>query len=152
MAQVQITDVVVPAEFTAYQVENSMVSTALFQSGVVLPNGEMQAQLQAGAQQFTVPFWSDIPDIRSLIRGYAFVLQHVSRFPRLRSLRYAEAPKDRDLDRVQHQPEDDSPGKFACDDRERQRRHGNAANGQCRNDQNVGHGGQYQPFRWPQTP
>ena len=32
MAQVQIADVVVPAEFTAYQVENSMVSTALFQS------------------------------------------------------------------------------------------------------------------------
>ena len=29
MAQVQITDVVVPAEFTAYQVENSLVSTAL---------------------------------------------------------------------------------------------------------------------------
>jgi hypothetical protein len=26
MAQVSITDVVVPAEFTAYQVENSMVS------------------------------------------------------------------------------------------------------------------------------
>jgi hypothetical protein len=48
MAQVQITDVVVPAEFTAYQVENSMVSTALFQSGVVFPNGEMRAQLQAG--------------------------------------------------------------------------------------------------------
>jgi hypothetical protein len=69
MAQVQITDVVVPAEFTAYQVENSMVSTALFQSGVVLPNGEMQAQLQAGAQQFTVPFWSDIPDIVWTVRS-----------------------------------------------------------------------------------
>ncbi|MGB6902554.1 MAG: hypothetical protein WBD98_07005 [Acidobacteriaceae bacterium] len=65
MAQVQITDVVVPAEFTAYQVENSMVSTALFQSGVALPNGEMQAQLQAAAQQFTVPFWSDIPDLEA---------------------------------------------------------------------------------------
>jgi cysteine synthase B len=51
MAQVQITDVV-PAEFTAYQVENSMVSTALYPSGVVLPNGEMQAQLNAGAQSF----------------------------------------------------------------------------------------------------
>ena len=62
MAQVQIADVVVPAEFTAYQVENSMVSTALFQSGVALPNGEMAAQLVAGAQSFTVPFWSDIPD------------------------------------------------------------------------------------------
>jgi len=47
---VQIADVAVPAKFTAYQVENSMVSTALFQSGVVLHNGEMQAQLQAGAQ------------------------------------------------------------------------------------------------------
>jgi hypothetical protein len=30
MAQTQITDVVVPTEFTAYQVENSMLSTALF--------------------------------------------------------------------------------------------------------------------------
>jgi hypothetical protein len=28
MAQVQITDVLVPAEFTAFQVENSMVGTA----------------------------------------------------------------------------------------------------------------------------
>ena len=65
MAQVQITDVVVPAEFTQYQIENSMVSTALFQSGVVLPNGEMGAQLNAGAQSFTVPFWSDIPDVEA---------------------------------------------------------------------------------------
>lgn len=65
MAQTQITDVVVPAEFTAYQIENSIVSTALYRSGVVLPNGEMESQLQAGAQQFTVPFWSDIPDIEA---------------------------------------------------------------------------------------
>jgi hypothetical protein len=65
MAQVQITDVVVPAEFTAYQVENSMVSTALFLSGVLVPNGEMQAQLNAGAQQFTVPFWSDLADVEA---------------------------------------------------------------------------------------
>ena len=35
MAQVQIADVVVPAEFTAYQVENSRMSTALYQ-----PTGE----------------------------------------------------------------------------------------------------------------
>ena len=44
MAQVQIADVVVPAEFTAYQVENSMVSTALYRSGVALPNGEMHTR------------------------------------------------------------------------------------------------------------
>jgi hypothetical protein len=39
-----------------------MLSAALFQSGVVLPNGEMSAQHNAGAEQFTVQFWSDIPD------------------------------------------------------------------------------------------
>jgi hypothetical protein len=59
MAQTQISGVIVPAEFTAYQVENSLVSTALFQSGVVVRNGEMAAQLSAGAEQFTVPSWAD---------------------------------------------------------------------------------------------
>jgi hypothetical protein len=60
MAQTQIADVVVPAEFTAYQIEQSLVSTALFQSGVAVRNGEMESQLQAGAEQFTIPFWGDI--------------------------------------------------------------------------------------------
>jgi hypothetical protein len=59
MAQTQIADVIVPAEFTAYQVENSLVSTALFQSGVAVRNGEMVSQLQAGAESFSVPFWAD---------------------------------------------------------------------------------------------
>ena len=65
MAQTQISDVVVPAGFTAYQVENSMVSTAFYQSGVIVGNGEMQSQLVAGAQQFTVPFWSDAGEIEA---------------------------------------------------------------------------------------
>ena len=65
MAQVQIADVIQPDAFTAYQVENSMVSTALFQSGVAIPNGEMAAQLNAGAEFFTVPFWSDLPDVEA---------------------------------------------------------------------------------------
>ena len=69
MAQVQITDVVVPAEFTAYQVENSMVSTALFQSGVVLPQWRDAGSVTGWAQQFTVPFWSDIPDIVWTVRS-----------------------------------------------------------------------------------
>src|ERR1039458_743200 len=34
----QIADIIVPAEFTAYIVENSLVSSALFQSGVAVPN------------------------------------------------------------------------------------------------------------------
>jgi len=59
VAQTQISDVVVPAEFTAYIADNSMVSTALYQSGVAVPNGVMSAQLQAGAEQFTIPMWMD---------------------------------------------------------------------------------------------
>jgi hypothetical protein len=54
MAQVQIADVVVPAEFTAYQVENSMVSTALFQSGVAVQNGEMASQLKEPLLKFPI--------------------------------------------------------------------------------------------------
>jgi len=60
MPVTQISDVIVPAEFTAYQVENSLVSTALFQSGVVAKNGVIAAQLQAGAESFTIPFWGDL--------------------------------------------------------------------------------------------
>lgn len=51
-----------PAEFTAYQLQNTVTSTALFQFGVAVPNGIMQSQLQAGAQSFTVPYWNDPAD------------------------------------------------------------------------------------------
>lgn len=62
MAVTQIADVVVPAEFSAYIVAQSLTSTALFQSDVLVKNGEMESQLQAGATQFTVPFWVDPAD------------------------------------------------------------------------------------------
>jgi hypothetical protein len=62
MAVTQLTDVIIPDEFTAYQVENSLVSTALSQSGVVANNGLIAAQLQAGAESFTIPFWADLGD------------------------------------------------------------------------------------------
>jgi hypothetical protein len=42
-----------------------MVSTALFQSGVAVRNNEITAQLQAGAQSFTVPFWADLGEQES---------------------------------------------------------------------------------------
>ena len=54
MAVTQLTDVIIPDEFTAYQVENSLVSTALSQSGVVANNGLIAAQLQAGAETYSV--------------------------------------------------------------------------------------------------
>ena len=65
MAVTQLTDVIIPEEFTAYQVENSLVSTALSQSGVVANNALIAAQLSAGAESFTVPFWNDLPDVEA---------------------------------------------------------------------------------------
>jgi hypothetical protein len=59
MAQVSISDVVVPAEFTSYQVENSFVNTAFYKSGVATRNGVIEEQLSAGAMSFTVPTWGD---------------------------------------------------------------------------------------------
>jgi hypothetical protein len=53
----QIADIIVPEIFSAYVAENSLVSTALFQSGVLVRNNLMQQYLQAGAPNFTVPFW-----------------------------------------------------------------------------------------------
>ena len=67
MAQTQIADVIVPAQFTEYQVENSLVSTALFESGVAVKNGLMASQLGAGAQTFSIPFWSDLADVEANI-------------------------------------------------------------------------------------
>lgn len=60
MAQTQLADIVIPQEFTDYQVENSVVSTALFQSGVLVKNGVIADQLSAGAESFTIPFWRDL--------------------------------------------------------------------------------------------
>ena len=56
----RITDVVVPEEFTAYTVQNTMEASALVQSGVAARNGVIEGQLAAGADSFTVPFWLDL--------------------------------------------------------------------------------------------
>lgn len=63
MAVSQLADVIVPEEFTNYQVENSFVSTAFFESGVAVRNGVIADQLRAGTQQFTVPVWNDLANI-----------------------------------------------------------------------------------------
>ncbi len=62
MPTTQIADVIVPQEFTDYQIEHSMTSTALFQSGVLSKNGAIADALAKGSTNFTVPFWRDIVD------------------------------------------------------------------------------------------
>lgn len=61
----QLSDVVVPQEFTAYQIQESMVRTALFKSGVLVRNGQMATMLEAGGEAFVVPFWNDLPDVEA---------------------------------------------------------------------------------------
>ena len=62
MATIQISDVVVPSEFTSYVVQNTMEKSALYQSGVAVQNAAMLDQLQAGADSFSVPHWLDLPN------------------------------------------------------------------------------------------
>ncbi|WP_241618862.1 major capsid protein [Rosenbergiella epipactidis] len=62
MSTTQISDVIVPTEFTNYLVLNTLVKSALFQSGVATTNALISSQLSAGADQFTVPYWNDLAD------------------------------------------------------------------------------------------
>ena len=62
MAVTQIADVVVPEEFTAYIVQNSVEKSALVQSSIVARNSAIDDQLKAGADAFSIPFWKDLPD------------------------------------------------------------------------------------------
>ena len=62
MATTQLIDIVEPAQFTNYLVQNSMEQTALVQAGILSRNSVIQDQLTAGADSFTVPFWRDLSD------------------------------------------------------------------------------------------
>lgn len=62
MADTRLADVIVPQEFTNYVVQNTMETSALVRSGIVARNGAIEAQLSAGADSFTVPFWLDLGD------------------------------------------------------------------------------------------
>lgn len=59
MPVTQIADIIQPAQFTEYQLEQSMISTALYESGVLVPNGLMASHLAKGSNNFTIPVWVD---------------------------------------------------------------------------------------------
>lgn len=60
MALVQLADIIQPEVFEQYSAENSMTSTALFQSGVLVPNRMMAAKISSGGNAVNVPFWGDL--------------------------------------------------------------------------------------------
>jgi hypothetical protein len=62
MPTMQIADVVVPAEFSQYIIEESVTSTGLFQSGVLVKNAYIADALAKGSTNFVVPHWVDLAD------------------------------------------------------------------------------------------
>jgi hypothetical protein len=60
MALVQLSDVIVPEFFSEYFANNSMVSTALFQSGVLVGDSLMKAQLPMGGDILNISAWNDL--------------------------------------------------------------------------------------------
>ena len=62
MTTTRLADVIVPQTFTDYIVANTMQKTALVQAGVAQLNPVIVAQLRAGSDAFTVPFWNDLGD------------------------------------------------------------------------------------------
>ena len=57
MAAEVISDVVVPEVYNDYFYENSIYKSAVYKSGIVIRNPILDANLQAGAETFNLPFW-----------------------------------------------------------------------------------------------
>lgn len=62
MATVRLTDIIEPAVFTGYTLQETMQKTALVRAGVAVRNNVIAEQLKAGSHSFTVPFWRDLED------------------------------------------------------------------------------------------
>ena len=62
MSTTQLIDIIEPQEFTKYILENSATKTRLVQSGILIPNAQINTYLNAGSTSFNVPYWKDIID------------------------------------------------------------------------------------------
>lgn len=60
MALTQLTDVIIPEVFASYQVEDSVVSTAFAQSGVITNNPLMDQLANGPGQITTLPYWKPL--------------------------------------------------------------------------------------------
>ncbi len=60
MAIVRLSDVIVPEVFDPYVSVNTTEKSALYSTGVISPNGDMQRQLGGGGRLFQTPFWTDL--------------------------------------------------------------------------------------------
>lgn len=60
MAKTLISDVIVPEVFNPYVVNRTMELSALYQSGILSTNSELQALASGGGRTLNMPFWNDL--------------------------------------------------------------------------------------------
>lgn len=60
MANVRLSDVIVPQVFNRYMVEDTKVKTAIFTSGILRDDESLESFLQGGGLTVQMPFWTDL--------------------------------------------------------------------------------------------
>lgn len=60
MAETRITDIVVPEVFVPYVIEETVNKSALIQSGIVIPDPQMDILAQRGGKLINMPFFTDL--------------------------------------------------------------------------------------------
>lgn len=60
MAEVRISDVIVPPVFTANVINKTMELSVLFQSGIIVPDAQIQLLAQGPNSNFTMPYFTDL--------------------------------------------------------------------------------------------
>lgn len=62
MALVQLADIIEPTVFDNYVAVNSVKKSALFRSGIIMPDPRVQELAQSKGKTFHAPFWNDLDD------------------------------------------------------------------------------------------
>lgn len=65
MAAVRLSDVIVPAVFTPYMLLRLQQLSALYRSGIILPDPQMQALIAGAGKLFDLPFWNESDNANS---------------------------------------------------------------------------------------
>jgi hypothetical protein len=60
MSTTRISDVIVPAIFNAYVINRTVQQSALFRSGIISTDAEMQALAKGANTLYSMPYWSDL--------------------------------------------------------------------------------------------
>lgn len=60
MATTRLSDVIVPAVFTAYAIQRTMELSALAASGIIAPDAQLNALASGPSNLFQMPFWNDL--------------------------------------------------------------------------------------------